>query len=417
MGLPWLKVATGAGLLAVLAAISSGRLPRWLRIVLVLGVIVAALGASLYVYRYASRPTTVSVVAGSIDGDANKILLAIASRMSSANSPVRMKVLDKGTARDASRAFAAGEADLAIVRANSGGMANARTLILVSHGVLLIVVPPGSPIASMDDLKGRTVGVVGGDVNHRIVGVLTKEFELGRINVQFRDLGFTEFQQAIASKQVHALLFVMPVADRYLAILRGIFPGSGKQKMGIIPIKSAAAISAIAKDYESYSLPKGTVKGSPPIPDDDLTTLRVPFYLVANKTMSNDVAETITKAVMEARRDLIGEYPLLAYIGAPSTEKDAFIPVHPGAAAYFDGDHKTIFDKYGDQIFYGSMLLGMLTSILAAVWKFMMSNSGAPEERPLNRLYALTERIRRARSEAELIGHRTKHRRHHKRRA
>jgi hypothetical protein len=198
------------------------------------------------------------------------------------------------------------------------------------------------------------------------------------------------------------LLFVMPVSDRYLAMVRGVFPGSGKQKMGIIPIESATAVSAIAKDYESYSLPKGTVKGSPAIPDDDLTTLRVPFYLVANKAMNSDVAEAITKAVMEARRDLIGEYPLLSYIGAPNTEKDAYIPIHPGAAAYFDGDHKTIFDKYGDQIFYGSMLLGTLTSIMAATWKFMMSNADAPEQRPLNRLYALTERIRRARNETEL---------------
>ena len=32
---------------------------------------------------------------------------------------------------------------------------------------------------------------------------------------------------------------------------------------------------------------------------------------------------------------------------------------------------KTFFDKYGDQIFYGSMLLGTLTSLFAAAWKFM----------------------------------------------
>jgi TRAP transporter TAXI family solute receptor len=400
---PWLKIVTGAALVGGVAAILSGRSPRWLRIMLVLSIVVVTLGTGVYIYRYASRPATVSVAFGSLDGDASKVLAAIASRMASANSPVRLKVLDKGTAREASKAFAAGEADLAIVRADTAGLSNARTLLLVSHGVVLIVVPPGSTIDSMEGLKGKTVGVLGGESNQRITGLLTKEFDLARLNVQFRDLGVADLQQAVASKQVHAFLFVIPVSEKYLSFLRNMFPGNAKQKMGLVPIESAAAISAISRDYESYSLPKGTVKGAPPIPDDDLTTLRVPFYLVANKKMDDDLAGAIAKAMMEARRDLVSEYPLLAYIGAPNTEKDAYIPVHPGAAAYFDGEQKTIFDKYGDQFFYGSMLLGVLMSILAGTWNFMTAaNVEPPEKRPVNRLYALTKRIREARSEAEL---------------
>ena len=57
---------------------------------------------------------------------------------------------------------------------------------------------------------------------------------------------------------------------------------------------------------------------------------------------------------------MAGEYPLLAQVSSPSTDKDAYVPIHPGAAAFFDGDEKTIFDKYGDQFFYGSMMLGTI---------------------------------------------------------
>ncbi len=88
---------------------------------------------------------------------------------------------------------------------------------------------------------------------------------------------------------------------------------------------------------------------------------------------------------------------------APSTDKDAYIPIHPGAAAYFDGSVKTFFDKYGDQIFYGSMLLGTLTSIMAGAWSFMFKQLKAPEDRPLNRLYAFVDRIRKADNEDELM--------------
>ena len=111
--------------------------------------------------------------------------------------------------------------------------------------------------------------------------------------------------------------------------------------------------AAISKAYESYELPKGTIRGSPPVPDEDLTTLRVPYYLVADRKLDDDTTGAVTKAVMETRRDLMTEYPLLAQISAPSTEKDAFIPIHPGAAAYLDGSTKNVFEKYGDHSFTG----------------------------------------------------------------
>jgi hypothetical protein len=135
--------------------------------------------------------------------------------------------------------------------------------------------------------------------------------------------------------------------------------------------------------------------------------LRVPFYLLANKKLSDDVVSGLAKAVMEARRDLINEYPLLAQIGAPNTDKDntdkdTFIPIHHGAAAYFGGDQKTFLDKYGDQLFYGSMLLGSLTSLFAAAWKFAARDEKRPEARPLMRLYTLTDQISKAETEAEL---------------
>jgi hypothetical protein len=252
----------------------------------------------------------------------------------------------------------------------------------------------------MDDLKGKTVGVVGGEANHRVVEVLTQEYDLARVKVQFKDLALTDARQALQSKQISALLVVIPLTQKYLAIVRAFFEKDAKRKPKLIPIESAGAIANVAKSYESYDLPKGTLRGSPPIPDDDMTTLRVPFYLVANKKLDDDVVTNLTKVVMDTRRELLGAYPLLAQIGAPSTDKDAFIPVHPGAAAFYDGDQKTFFDKYGDQIFYGSMLLGSLTSLLAGAWKFM--GSGTEAESPLNLLYALADRIHHAQNVSDL---------------
>jgi len=272
---------------------------------------------------------------------------------------------------------------------------------------VLIVAPPGSSITEMDDLKGKTVGVVGGEVNHKVVEALTKEYGLDAAQTHFKDLTLAEVPQALKSKQVNALLGVMPLSDKYLTILRGFFPKSGKLKPALVPIESAGAIAAVTRYYQSYDLPKGTIQGSPPIPDDDMKTLHVPFYLVATKKLSDDVVGALAKAIMNARRDLIGEYPFIAQISEPDTDKtdtdtDTYIPVHPGAAAYFSGNEQSFFDKWGDQIFYGSMLLGSLTSVFVALWKFMAKDKNKPEERPLMRLYALTDQINKANNVAEL---------------
>src|ERR1700688_3107676 len=152
------------------------KLPLWLRFVLVLGALGLATGASLFAYRYYTRPVTLSVAVGSIDGEAAKAMSAIASRLVSTNAPVRLKIIDSGTALEAAKAFSAGNADLAVVRGDVGDLSQARAVVVVSHMVALVIAPPGSSIDSMDKLKGHRVGVIGGDANTKIVDVVSKEY-------------------------------------------------------------------------------------------------------------------------------------------------------------------------------------------------------------------------------------------------
>ena len=156
------------------------KLPLWLRFILLLGVVALASGASLLAYRYYTRPTTLSVAVGSIDGEAAQAMSAIASRLVSTNAAVRLKVIDTGTVLGAANAFSAGKADLAVVRGDVGDLSQAQAVVVVSRVVVLIVTPPGSTIDSMDKLKSRRVGVVSGAANKKIVDVLSKEYGFDR---------------------------------------------------------------------------------------------------------------------------------------------------------------------------------------------------------------------------------------------
>jgi TRAP-type uncharacterized transport system substrate-binding protein len=377
------------------------KLPLWLRFILLLGVVALASGASLLAYRYYMRPTTLSVAVGSIDGEAAQAMSAIASRLVSTNAAVRLKVIDTGTVLGAANAFSAGKADLAVVRGDVGDLSQAQAVVVVSRVVVLIVTPPGSTIDSMDKLKSRRVGVVSGDANKKIVDVLSKEYGFDREKV-FKDIALPDVRRAIEAKEVNALLIVIPLAEKYLSLLRGFFQQSAKSSPVLIEIDSAGAIAEAERAYESFDVPKGTLRGAPPNPEDDLTTLRTSLYLVANKKLGADLVTTLTQTIMQVRRELLAEQPIFAQITTPSTDADAYLPLHPGAAAFYNGTQQSFMDEYGNWIYLTPMILGGAATILAAAWKFL--GLGSPKsEGPLDSLYALGRRIRKSGTEAELL--------------
>jgi len=198
------------------------------------------------------------------------------------------------------------------------------------------------------------------------------------------------------------MLIVVPLAEKYLAPLRGLFHANTKGAPVLVPIESAGAIAEKERAYESFDVPKGTLRGSPPVPSDDLTTLKVAFYLVAKKNLDNDLVTSLTQALMNARRDLLGELPILAQTTSPNTDPDAYLPVHPGAAAYYNGTQQSFLDKWGNAIFLVPMILGALVSVLAGAWKFLRGREPLTHEQALDSLYALGSRIRTTESGSDL---------------
>jgi hypothetical protein len=133
-----------------------------------------------------------------------------------------------------------------------------------------------------------------------------------------------------------------------------------------------------------------------------VTTLRTSLYLVANKKLGSDLVATLTQTIMDVRRDLLREQPIFAQITAPSTDQDAYLPLHPGAAAVYNATRQSFMDEYGNWIYLTPMVLGGIATVLAAAWKFLGIGNADTQQGPLDSLYALGRRIRKVDTEAEL---------------
>jgi hypothetical protein len=201
---------------------------------------------------------------------------------------------------------------------------------------------------------------------------------------------------------VRAALLVLPLTEKYLSLVRGLFPQNSKSGPVLIPIENAGAIAEEERAYESFDIPKGTLHGSPPVPADDVTTLRVSFYLVAQKRLDNNLIADFTQALMSARRDLLSEQPLLAQVKAPDTDAGAYLPVHPGAAEVYNGTQQSFLDRWSNVIFLAPMGLGALASVLAAAWRFLRVPESQTKEVALDSLYALGRQIRTTQQESDL---------------
>jgi TRAP-type uncharacterized transport system substrate-binding protein len=378
------------------------KLPIWLRLTLVAGIVVLVAGASLFAWRWYSRPTTLTIAVGSLDGEASRLVSALASKLAQQKAPVRLSMVEAGSALDAANVFSSEEVDLAVVRGDVGDLSKAQAVAIVARTAVLLVAPPGSGITDITGLKRASVGVIGGDINKRLIKVLSDEYDFTWAGVTLKNLALSDVRRALEAKEVRAILIVMPLAERYLTLLRGLFPQSAKSGPVLIPIESAGAIAERDRAYESFDVPKGTLRGSPPNPSDDVTTLRTSFYLVAQKKLDSDLVTDLTESLMNARRDLLPEYPLLGQITTPDTDASAYIPLHPGAAAFYNGTQESFLDKWGNIIFLAPMIAGALASILAAAWKFLRAGGPQTPEQALDALYALGRRIRICGSAAEL---------------
>ncbi|MGX1168237.1 TRAP-type uncharacterized transport system substrate-binding protein [Bradyrhizobium sp. USDA 372] len=383
--------------------IDGAKLPIWLRIVVVLALALLAAGASLFAYRWYVQPVTLSIAVGSVDGDAPKIVSALASRLVLNNAPVRLKVVETTGPIESAEAFSSGKTDLAVVRGDVGDLSQAQAIVVLAEAVALLFAPPGSTIKDMAGLKRTTIGVVAGETNEKIVSVLTKAYDLDRANVAFKSVALDQVRRTLDTKEIRAVLLVAPLSEKYVSLVRGLFPQTPKSAPVLIPIENAGAIAEKERAYESFDIPKGTLRGSPPVPEDDVTTLKASFYIVGKKSLDNDMIADFTQAIARARRDVLAELPVLAQFKAPDTDAGAYLPVHPGAAEFYNGSQLSFLDKWSNAIFLAPMALGALATILAAAWQFLRSGDLKPREPALDLLYALGRRIRHAENEANLL--------------
>jgi TRAP transporter TAXI family solute receptor len=383
--------------------------------------LLAIIGTLAAGYYFAMRPEILRLAVGPANSDDLKVAQALTQAFAQSHSHIRLRPIQTDGAAASAKALEEGKADLAIIRGDLEVPKNAQAVATLRKNVAVLWVPPpakgkgkksGPKITKIAQLAGHRVGVVGRTpANVNLLKVILQQYGIDPNKVEIVQFPASEAAEAIRNQKADAYLAAGPVNSKITAdaISASIHDGGAP---AFLAIDSAEAIAQNHPMYEASKIPAGAFGGSPDRPDDEVKTISFSHHIVARKGLSEDTVAAFTRQLFAIRQQVMTEFPLAAKIETPDTDKDAAIPVHPGAAAFVDGEEKTFLDRYSDYIWWGLMALSAMGS--AGAWfaghlkKDERNSNSHSRERLLDMIAAArrsgtTEELDRMQSEADDI--------------
>ncbi len=336
--------------------------------------ILAIVGALAAGYYFAMRPVMLRIAVGPANSDDLKVVQTLAQAFShQTTSQIRLRPVPTEGANASAQALADGKADLAIIRGDLEVPRNAQAVATLRKNVAVLWVPPqpkvkgknaAPKITKVAQLAGRRIGVVGRtQANVNLLKVILQQYGVDPGKVDIVQFPANEAAEAIRNQKADAYLAAGPVNSKITtdAIAASTRDGGNPK---FLAIDLADAIAQNHPMYEASEIPAGSFGNDRP--EDEVKTISFAHHIVARKGLSESTVAAFTRQLFAIRQSLKNEFPLAAKIETPDTDKDATIPVHPGAAAFVDGDEKTFLDRYSDYIWWGLMALSATGS--AGAW-------------------------------------------------
>jgi TRAP-type uncharacterized transport system substrate-binding protein len=248
----------------------------------------------------------------------------------------------------------------------------------------------------VSDLSGKRVGIVtGNEATTGLLEMVLTHYGVPLAKVTISQIDPSNLADAIKNKQIDALLVAGPATGAAISGAVAAATQDGKAPT-FIEIDQADGIAKRNPTFDSIDIDAGTFGGNPPTPDDSLKSLSFGEYLVARRTYSESVIDSLSKVIYSSRQSLAAALPGEIKIEAPSTDKDADVVAHPGALAYLSDSQQSFFDKYGDDIFYGMLIFPVFGSAIAGAAGYLMSNTRTTRLRLLQRVLDLVRKAHNA---------------------
>jgi TRAP-type uncharacterized transport system substrate-binding protein len=342
-------------------------------LVVFLACLLMCLGLGVVVAWFFFAYLALRVATGPVGSEGQQFLAAFVRTVAEAHPRVRFQIVPTADLEASAKALADGQVDLAVVRSDMLSTAPGQTIIVLRRDVVGFIVPPHAPRKTVRQLAGKALGVVPGPAgNDRLLEQILTHYQVPPPTLQRVVLAPQEIGPAIRQKRIAALFAVGPTGPGPLADAVTAVAKASKGVPDLLEIEAAEALAQRFPVLEEADIPPGTFGATPPQTDDqddNLQTVAVTLQLMARASLPHYVAGEIARLLLATKATLISSLPQVGAIEAPDPDKAANLAVHPGAAAYCNGEQLSLLEQGEDSVY----LVAILGSMLGAACAWVMS--------------------------------------------
>jgi hypothetical protein len=281
---------------------------------------------------------------------------------------LRIKIAQNPDNAKALAQFDGRQADLVVLRSDAKVPPRARALALLEHDVVLLLSPGEKKIASLAALRKKKIALLSdGDGNMafaRSFLEISEGSEAGHI--QHAPPSAT-LDKLLAPKGFGAVIVIAHASKIAKDKSYEEYAKRGGS-MTLNGIDEAKALTRKNPGISEESVATGMLSSSPAVPDDDISTIGLQWFLVAQSKMSTGTAEELARTIYENKAELALYDGFASKIEPADTDKDALIVAHHGAAGYINDDTKSFMDRYADVMYLGAGALSVIGSLFFGLY-------------------------------------------------
>ena len=318
-------------------------------------------GASAYVYFDTSREERLMIAAGARSSEGFQLVEAIAEVVQRHHPKLHIEVIETGGSLDNSRLVDDGLADMATMQADSGSSTSGLLIASLYPDAYHLIVRREAGIEDVSDLRGKTIALPSrGSAQNTSFWFLASHYGLSESSLTSLPMSNRAAEWALITGAVDAVFRVRAPGD---STVRQLIE---RADIALVPIEQAPALHLRKPAIHPGMIPKGSYRGNPALPQQDLETASVQRWLVASKAVPAKVVYQIASVLFERRRELTELNALASLMTAPEVGVGTHLPLHEGAVRYYDREKPSVWSEQANFLRTLASLLAIFGSMIFA---------------------------------------------------
>jgi TRAP transporter TAXI family solute receptor len=314
----------------------------------------------LWFYNNLNQSYHIRIAASKPGSETYQLIKAAADVVVRQNDNIHLELVPSLGSSQNLRLLKANQVQIATVQADSQLIEEARLVAKLFPDLYQLIVREDSNIFKIADLRGKSLALPStSSGQYKSFWFLMKHYQLGEGAFDFKSMSSSAAAFALEKGTVDAVFRVRPPGSK------GIQALVDNIAVRIIEIDQANAMGLKIPSIEAGIIPKGSYKGTPALPDKDISSVSVQRLLVARNDLDEEVVNQLTRVLFEQRKELLESSTLSSFVQAPDRSKGTSIPVHSGAMRYYDRDEPSFLQEQAEP-------MAFIVTIFAVIFSGLM---------------------------------------------